>query len=105
MPKKELLSSYCTEGMARLKTLKMMKNAGIKGQSNGYRPDGSHAHYSINIEHAYRETINDYKPIHKLEDIIKNRKKDGKSWNLAKKLFRHKQISTLQESYQLPVNL
>ena len=105
MPKKELLSPHCTEGMARLKTLKMMKNAGIRGQSNGYRPDGSHAHYAINIEHAYRETINDYKPLHRLEDIIKNRKKDGKSWNLAKKLFRHKQISTLQESYQLPVNL
>ena len=105
MPKNELLSPHCTEGMARLKTLRMMKNAGIKGTSNGYRADGNHNHYAIKIEHAYRETINNYKPIYTLDHILENRKHGGRSWNLAKKLFRHKQISTLQESFQLPASL
>ena len=105
MPKNELLSVHCTEGMARLKTLKMMKDAGIKGQSNGYAPSGKHNYYSINIEHAHRETIHDYKPKYSLDKIVGNRNKEGKSWNLAKKLFRHKQISTLQESFRLPANL
>jgi hypothetical protein len=105
MPKDELNSPHCTEGMARLKALKMMKNAGINGQSNGYRPSGAHNYYPIKIEHAYRETQHRYKPVKTLESIIENRKRGGRSWNLAKKLFRHKQISTLQESYQLPASL
>ena len=105
MSKNELSSPYSTESMARLKALKMMKNAGIRGQSNGYRADGSHSHYSIKIEHAYREVTNNYKPLRTIDEIIENRKEGGHSWNLAKKLFRHKQISTLQESFQLPANL
>jgi len=103
--KNELSSPHCTEGMARLKTLKMMQNAGIKGQSNGYAPSGKHNYYSIKLEHAYRETMHDYKPKHTFDDIITNRNKEGKSWKLAKKLFRHKQISILQESFRLPANL
>ncbi len=105
MPKNELLSVHNTEGMARLKTLKMMQNAGINGTSNGYRPNGKPNHHPIKIEHAYRETVHNYKPVYELDNIIKNRKQGGRSWNLAKKLFRHKQISTLQESFQLPANL
>mgnify|MGYP001203466224 FL=1 len=103
--KSELSSPHCTEGMARLKTLKMMQDAGIKGQSNGYAPNGKHNYYSIKLEHAYRETIHDYKPKRTFDDIITNRNKEGKSWKLAKKLFRHKQISTLQESFRLPASL
>jgi hypothetical protein len=103
--KNELSSPHCTEGMARLKTLKMMQNAGIKGLKNGYAPSGKHNHYSLRIEHAYRETIHDYQPKRTFDEIITNRNKEGKSWKLAKKLFRHKQISILQESYRLPANL
>ena len=101
----ELSSPHYTEGVARLKTLKMMKGAGIKGQSNGYGSNGNHNHYSIKIEHAYREIIHDYKPKYNLDEILTNRDKEGKSWKLAKKLFRHKQITTLQESFRLPVSL
>ena len=105
LSKNELLGVDYTEGMARLKALKMMKNAGIKGQSNGYAPSGKHNYYAINIEHTHRETVHNYKPKYSLGDIVNNRNKEGKSWNLAKKLFRHKQISTLQESFRLPVSL
>ena len=105
MPKNQLLDVHSTENMARLKTIKMMQEAGINGTSNGYRPNGKPNHYPIKIEHAYRETMHDYSPIYTLDHIIQNRKKGGRSWNLAKKLFRHKQISTLQESFQLPANL
>jgi len=103
--KNELSSPHCTEGMARLKTLKMMQHAGIRGLKNGYAPNGKHNHYSLKIEHAYRETIHDYKPKRTFDEIITNRNKEGKSWKLAKKLFRHKQISILQESFRLPANL
>ena len=105
MAKNELSSPHCTENMARLKSLKMMQNAGITGTSNGYRPNGKPNNYPLKIEHTHREVVHDYSPLHTLDSIIQNRKHGGRSWNLAKKLFRHKQISTLQESFQLPANL
>ena len=43
-----------SEGIARLKVLQMMKEAGIRGQSNGYDKDGRRLHYAINIEHPDR---------------------------------------------------
>ena len=105
LSKDEILSAHCTEGMARLKTLKMMHDSGIRGLSNGYRANGAHNHYALKIEHTHRELMHDYIPLKTFDEIITNRDKEGKSWKLAKKLFRHKQISTLQESFRLPVSL
>ena len=86
----------------RLKTLSMMKEAGLRGTPNGYNKRGTPLYYAIKIEHTHREIIKDYKPKYTLAQIIKKRKREGDVWNLAKKLFRHKQISILRESFRLP---
>jgi hypothetical protein len=94
-----------TEGIARLKTIKMMKDKGIRGQSNGYSKSGKQLHYAIKIEHTHREVVHEYKPLRTFDEILQDKKQEGKAWEIAKKLFRHKQISILQGSYRLPVNL
>tara|TARA_Y100001963_G_scaffold159307_1_gene262455 strand:- start:3819 stop:4469 length:651 start_codon:yes stop_codon:yes gene_type:complete len=101
----DIQSSDNAEGIARLKTLKMMRNAGIRGQSNGYAKNGNQLHYALKIEHTHREVIEDYTPIRTIDEILHDKKQEGKAWNLAKKLFRHKQISILQGSYRLPASL
>ena len=93
------------EGIARLKVLKMMKEAGIRGQSNGYSKSGRQQHYAIKIEHTHREIHNDYKPMVPIKQLLLQEPDRGEQWNLTKKLFRHKQISTLQESFRLPAGL
>ena len=102
---KDLLSVHYTEGIARLKVLKMMKEAGIRGQSNGTSKSGIRLHYALKIEHTHREVKERYAPFKSIDEILKNRNRGGEAWNLAKKLFRHKQISTLRESFRLPANL
>lgn len=103
--KEYLLDADHTEGIARLKARKMMGDAGIRGQSNGYSKTGNQLFYSVKIEHTHREVVEDYSPKRKLDDILQDRRQEGKAWNLAKRLFRHKQISILQGSYRLPGNL
>jgi len=93
------------EGIARLKVIKMMKEAGIRGQSNGYSKKGKQQHYAIKLEHTHREVYNDYEPAETLEKLLTQEPDRGEQWNLTKKLFRHKQITTLQESFRLPANL
>ena len=93
------------EGIARLKAIKMMKLAGIKGQSNGYNKKGKQQHYAIKLEHTHREVYEDYEPLMLLEELLSQEPNRGEQWNLTKKLFRHKQITTLRESFRLPANL
>ena len=93
------------EGIARIKILQMMKEKGIRGQSNGHDKDGRKLHYALNIEHTYRENRKNYTPLYSLEYLLEQEPEKEEQWNLTKKLFRHKQITTLQESFQLPVNL
>jgi len=94
-----------TEGIARLKTIKMMLGSGIRGQSNGYGTKGQQVHMPIKIEHTHREVIEDYTPTRTLDEILQDKRKEGKAWNLAKRLFRHKQIAILQKSIRLPAYL
>jgi hypothetical protein len=94
-----------TEGISRLKTLKMMRDNGVRGQSNGYAKNGTQIHYAIKIEHTHREIVHDYQPLRTIDEILQDERQEGKAWELAKRLFRHKQISILQESYRLPANL
>jgi hypothetical protein len=94
-----------TEGIARLKIIKMMKEAGIKGQSNGYSKKGKRQHYAIKLEHTHREIHNKYTPKFSLDELLLLEPQRGEQWNLTRKLFRHKQISTLRESFRLPANL
>ena len=45
LPEKELHLAYHSETYSRLKTIQMMKDAGIRGQSNGYNKYGKQLHY------------------------------------------------------------
>jgi hypothetical protein len=94
-----------SEGIARIKTIDMMKKAGIRGQSNGYDKDGRKLHYALNIEHTYRENRKKYRPLYSLKRLLEQEPKKEEQWNITKKLFRHKQITTLRESFQLPASL
>ena len=98
----QLLKYENSESYARLKVLKMMKDTGIRGRPNGYNKKGLRLHYAIKIEHSHRDIVKNYKPLHSVSEILNLRKREGKVWNLTKKLFRHKQISTLRESFRLP---
>jgi len=100
-----LLDYESSESYVRLKALKMMKEKGIRGTPNGFNKKGIRLHYAIKIEHSHREIIKNYKPLYSIEEILNKRKRSGETWNLTKKLFRHKQISTLRESYRLQDNL
>ena len=94
-----------SEGIARIKTLQMMKDKGIKGQSNGTSKSGLRLHYALKIEHTFRENRKMYAPLISLEELLKQEPEKEERWNLTKKLFRHKQITTLRESFQLPASL
>jgi hypothetical protein len=93
------------EGIARLKVLGMMKAAGIRGQSNGFNKSGRKNHYALRIEHTHRQLRPIYKPLHKLEELLLQEPEKEDQWSITRRLFRHKQISTLQGSFRLPANL
>jgi hypothetical protein len=96
------IESYeSSESYARLKVLKMMKDNGIRGTANGYNKRGLQLHYAVKIEHSHRDIIKNYTPLHSTLEILEQRKREGKLWNSTKKLFRHKQISTLRNSIKL----
>ncbi len=94
-----------SEGIARIKILQMMKDRGIRGQSNGISKSGIKLHYALKIEHTFRENRKKYEPLVSIEDLLKQEPEKEERWNFTKKLFRHKQITTLQESFRLPANL
>jgi hypothetical protein len=97
------IESYeSSESYARLKVLKMMKDNGIRGTANGYNKRGLQLHYAVKIEHSHRDIIKNYTPLHSTLEILEQRKREGKLWNSTKKLFRHRQISTLRNSIKLP---
>ena len=93
-----------SEGIARIKVLQMMREKGIRGQSNGFDKQGRRLHYALNIEHTYREIRKNYTPLVSLANLLIQEPEKEELWNLTKKLFRHKQITTLQESFQLPAS-
>ena len=87
----ELHSIEKSETYARFKTLLMMKNAGIKGRKNGYSTGGSQVHYSVQIEHAYREIKPHIIPQFSILELLEiPRQEQGKLWRLTKNLFKQK---------------
>ena len=100
---KEILDYENSEGYVRLKTIQMMKDAGLKGRPNGYNKFGKQLNYAIDIEHTHREIIKKYHPKFTIEEIFKQAKYEKNIWNLTKKLLHHKQISILRESSRLQV--
>ena len=57
LTKDDLVDFNYSEGMARLKTIKMMKEAGIRGKSNGISKAGYKLHYAVKLEHSHREAF------------------------------------------------
>jgi hypothetical protein len=86
---------------ARLKTLSMMKTAGIKGKINGYNKHGTPTHLSLKIEHSHRETTQITTNKMKVEDLLDKRpNKHGDLWKLTQRFSLLKTHSTLQELSQ-----
>ena len=92
----EKSASFC-----RLKTISMMKSEGLRGKPNGYNKRGTPLYYAIKLEHTHREIIKEYKPKYNFKKILAKRKDEGDTWNLARKLLHHRQISILRESSRL----
>lgn len=101
----ELYDYEKSESFCRLKTIQMMKDAGLRGKPNGYNKRGVALYYAIKLDHTHREIIKDYTPKYTFDQILKKRKTKGDVWNLAKKLFRHRQITILRESSRLQVKV
>ena len=81
----------------RLKTLKMMQEAGIRGKINGYKKDGSPKCLSPRIEHAFRETTAVIHNHFRIEDLLQREvNKDSDLWKLTQRFVQSKTHSTLQ---------
>ena len=83
-----------SETMARLKATKMMKEAGIRGRSNGTNKRGYKLHYAIKLDHSHREIVPKIKYRMSLKKISQLEKNKGEMWNLTKNLFIPKIPST-----------
>ena len=87
MNSKQLTNVDYSETMVRFKTIAMMKDAGIKGRSNGTSKSGYKLHYAIKLEHMYREAIPRKKYKLSLRELLEHKVKKGAMWNLTKNLF------------------
>ena len=82
-------------GYARLKALKMMKDAGIRGTPNGYDSRGCKLHYAVKIEHSHREIEEIINNKFKIEDLLKiSLDKRTPLWKLTQKFSRSQMRST-----------
>jgi len=73
---------------SRIKTLKMMKEIGIRGRSNGYNKKGNVLHYAIDIEFMYREVFEKHNNKISIEEILKYKEIKGTNlWNLTQNLL------------------
>jgi|TARA_B100000282_G_C31704637_1_gene478013 hypothetical protein len=100
---KEILEYENSENNVRMKTIHMMKDAGLRGKANGYNKYGKQLFYAIDLEHTHREAIKQYTPKYTIQEIFNLARKDKNIWKLTKKLLHHKQISILRESSRLQV--
>ncbi len=83
---------------SRLKVLKMMKDAGIKGKINGYNKRGEPSRLALKIEHSHRETSFLTKNEVNIEELINKRpRKNGDLWKLTQRYNSIKTLSILQE--------
>jgi hypothetical protein len=94
-----------SESYVRLKTLQMMKDAGMRGRPNGYSKLGTQLHYALKIDHTHREILKKYKPKYTMIQSFRQIKEEKEIWKLTKKLLHQKQISILRESSRLPVDI
>jgi len=88
VPRSELKDLEWSETYTRIKTLKMMKEVGIRGRANGYDKKGRTLHYAIAIEHMYREVFEEVNNKINIEEILSWEDKKGTNlWNLTQKLL------------------
>ena len=72
----------------RIKTLKMMKEIGIRGTANGYDKRGRTLHYAIDIEFMYREVFEKHENDISIEEILEYKDIKGTNlWNLTQNLL------------------
>jgi len=82
-------------GYVRLKVLKMMKESGIRGTTNGYDHRGKQLHYAVKIEHSHREVEEIINNKYKIEDLLKiDLDKRTSLWKLTQKFSRSQMRST-----------
>tara|TARA_Y100000592_G_scaffold16471_1_gene24483 strand:- start:3713 stop:4552 length:840 start_codon:yes stop_codon:yes gene_type:complete len=105
MKSRDILEYYNSEGNVRLKTIGMMKDQGLRGTPNGYNKFGKQLFYAIKLDHSHREIVKSYTPKYTVQEIFTKFKQEKETWNLTKKLLRHKQISILRESCRLQVTV
>ncbi len=103
LPALDLHDYESSESYVRLKTLSMMKEAGLRGKANGYNNRGKMQYYAIKIEHTHREIHKVYKPKYDIPQLFKKFNNEKEIWNLTAKLLHRKQISILRESSRLQV--
>ena len=81
----------------RLKTLKMMQDAGIRGKINGYNKDGSVKCLAPRIEHSFREKAEVFHNHFTIEGLLeKEINKNSDLWKLTQRFVQSKTLSTLQ---------
>tara|TARA_Y100000310_G_scaffold260947_1_gene270092 strand:- start:928 stop:1494 length:567 start_codon:yes stop_codon:yes gene_type:complete len=89
MNEKELEYNDYSPGIVRLKTLNMMKDAGMRGNRNGFldKKRGLYRHYAIKIEHYYREAKPKIDSLYSIDEIMSMEQTKGVAWRLLKNLF------------------
>ena len=103
IPYADIHNYESSESYVRLKTLSMMKEAGLRGKPNGYNNRGRQQFYALKIEHTHREIHKTYKPKYTVVELLNKFNNEKEIWNLTKKLLHQKEISILRESSQLQV--
>ena len=103
IPYADIHNYESSESYVRLKTLSMMKEAGLRGKPNGYNNRGRQQVYALKIEHTHREIHKTYKPKYTVVELLNKFNNEKEIWNLTKKLLHQKEISILRESSQLQV--
>ncbi|HBQ61797.1 MAG TPA: hypothetical protein DD671_19875, partial [Balneolaceae bacterium] len=70
IPESEINDIDWSESYVRMRVLQLMKQQGIRGQSNGYIKKGLQLHYAIKIEHMYREVRHKYHNKPQVSDLL-----------------------------------
>ena len=83
---KELLDADYGQGMARLKTARIFKYEGLRGESAGSRGDKTY-YKSIKFDFANREVLPRVEQKMTFEEVYKMKQVEGEPWKMWKKLI------------------
>lgn len=94
-------NSEFSEGICRLKVLRMIKEAGFVGTRNGYNKYGKPIHSSVKIEHIEREVKQDDSSFESISKLLTQPlDTDSEIWKTTKKLLYHQRTSTSRASFR-----